>query len=420
MEGSATNRPFYSLHDILDPGRHSSQFGDIMRLPAEIWIIIFKLSVFQASKLLKPTDPFHYSVEAQTLINITHTCRIFRRLAVASPSLWVEIDFGCSQVQIETFIERSAQLPLVAISRKSLGRTTALLQFLSKYADRIRGIRFPVDPCDFHLMTSMSALEFIHVGSDCRYHLSVARLDLSNHPKLEALSWGINLTREIHNILPIGGPRLRCLHLLSSSETTVAVLSAIKYCRNLEELFISNTEMIDRMIQNDEPVCLPKLSTLSLKTPGVNILLEKLDIPTVKSLKVDGISSVKPFVLFRPPYTNIWPVSLSVSMTYSVPSLIDWLHKEPGMLRSLRLTYCMSLGEASECITALAHLNDGKPVCPHLEEISMEILWSKKRERHVIQTGIDALTPVYRSRILAGSPPLNVIWDKGRLKLEPR
>ncbi|PVF94528.1 hypothetical protein CPB86DRAFT_788917 [Serendipita vermifera] len=414
-------------NDVLDPTYQafSPSFGDITKLPTEIWLTIIEMSITRINKSLYRSQFSCFrgsTIEIQTLINVTHACRFLRYLALAHAPLWSEIDLSRNKLQIKSFLKRSAQAPLaITVSKDRWKGATRHLQLLSRYGDRIRGIDMQLDPCDFHLIASWSALEFLHVGigQKCLRHNPDLCLDLTKHPKLNTISWFLQLNPASLSMLSNAGYRIRRLHLGYFEGRIKAIFLAISSCPNLEELLVEIRWVTDAGdTDGGRPLYLPKLWMLSLTTGGMNRIMRKLDVPAIKDLNIDSCSSPDPFMMLQLPYKDIWPVSLSLDVPYDAHSLIGWLHKEPGVLHSLRLIYSISLGGASECITALAHLNNGKPVCPSLEEISMETLRIGIRSRYIQATGIGVFTPVYWARIFAGSPPLNLTWNERQVPVK--
>jgi hypothetical protein len=126
MEEPDINWFFDIKKDVLDPYQSSySPFRDITKLPTELWVIIIK---FATTKAIEPLQITHYpylkgyTVEIRTLINITHTCRYLRNLALDNAVLWSEIDLDHSERQFEVYLGRSKQALLVAVSTGPLPR----------------------------------------------------------------------------------------------------------------------------------------------------------------------------------------------------------------------------------------------------------------------------------------------------------
>lgn len=87
----------------------------INRLPFELLVRIFEFTVVpdrhRMEYLMEHSDGYTYCIPFVDLICVTHVCRLWRDVALATPSLWSGIN-NCNRTRLDTFRFRSQSASL--------------------------------------------------------------------------------------------------------------------------------------------------------------------------------------------------------------------------------------------------------------------------------------------------------------------
>jgi hypothetical protein len=161
--------------DLLNCPKRSleASFADIPSLPIEVWRLIVERCVLEQQDLFRQTPWYSLednTIDTQTLISLTHACQLLRRIVLAMPHLWSELDMGKCKNQVEAFVERSRGSLLVIIlpAKRILHgylpqeEEVDILTDLSKMGDRIRAITGQIRIKNHHLIKSWLNLAFLY------------------------------------------------------------------------------------------------------------------------------------------------------------------------------------------------------------------------------------------------------------------
>ncbi|PVF94526.1 hypothetical protein CPB86DRAFT_800365 [Serendipita vermifera] len=224
-----------------------ARFVDITNIPIEIWQIIIEQCVCTRSEPFRLVYWYHLeenSIDAETLTSLSHTCRFLRMLVLAMPHLWSELDCNESKGQVEAFLQRSGESPLVVILPEyfhtfddPIVKEAEVLNNFSQVGNRVRAIKSDIPFENHHLIYSWSNLERLHIRS--LSNQPHGDWDLSSYQKLQTLGWHCPLHTEACGMMRAVGFRLKCLYLNLQHGIEV-VFHALKFCPNLEELVISD------------------------------------------------------------------------------------------------------------------------------------------------------------------------------------
>ncbi|PVF94977.1 hypothetical protein CPB86DRAFT_828268 [Serendipita vermifera] len=395
----------------------------IRRLPIENWQQIFEECV--KDTLRPPKPPIWASKEPfgkkRCLINfhLSHVCRYFRYIALATPSLWTAIDLNGSLDEFGTIIERSAQLPITIRSIASF--YFRYPQYAIPFRDielRVVAIDTPTQCSDFRMLRHCKNLKRLMIGADLSYgkveikHLEYILHDLKS---LQSLWWQDSTVSDRYSskFTSTKQYRLTSLHL-AASLSGIYILSLLRCCPALKSasLKVSGAEGTEKF--EDGSVPLPDLRNLWLHLSWADSWISKLRLPEVLE------SYHCEYGCLYSHYGHLkWRLrakSLVVGDHPRPDSVLSWLVNEQGDLEKLKIIVTSLVGGYGLRDYLRALKSDGivPPPCPQLEEVHININRRLSDAAACLRDfGVngDIFQDIYLSRVNAGLPPLRFIWN---------
>jgi hypothetical protein len=239
------------------------------KFPEEVWRQIFGECVRYIPRALIPLS-CSFDIPEQrkhpyTNIVISHVCRYFRYIALSTPVLWSTLNLDGSVSEIETFLERSGQLPLTITSirdsfNQKYPRYSETFHFLLK---QLVGIDTPVEEYNFKRINSSKNIKHLILSDMWGTYLVYSQAPLiqeilDEFQYLENLCWKRENAPNFSLLSPKEYP-LRSLQL-TFKVSDAALLSILRCCPALENLSASVETLGPRTyLQDDVNICLPHL-----------------------------------------------------------------------------------------------------------------------------------------------------------------
>jgi hypothetical protein len=396
-------------------------------LPVEIWRQIFEESVAHIPRALAPfsapLDPLEQRRHYYIGISVSHVCRYFRHIALSTPILWSTLNFDSSEIELKTFLERSAQLPLTITSVGDLFSTvdSQHVGIFKAIAARIVNINSPIERGSFEKLKVCKNLKHIMLRGNSGYEKSNVEIVLNQFESLESLCW-TNAFNETVTLSSQKKYALRSLHLLFRVPDK-CLLSILRCCPALETVSAHVIGTTDT--EDDQDVRLPRLRDLRVKFSSEDSWLCKLNVPII--LDYYEFSYHLPFPQSSYHQWDMRMKSLVLGEFFDLPLLVSWLSSEPGFLKTLTLS--LQFRPDQRRVLQALKADGTRTLCPQLEEVRIQYLLPLDQlERVPDYTRSDyeeLFYDIYSSRAQAGLPPLRFIWNgvvvvpKQRVVAEP-
>jgi hypothetical protein len=378
------------------------------KLPVEIWRQIFEACVAHIPRAHDPLSSLLENPEQRkhpyTNIAISHVCRYFRHIALSTPVLWSTLNLDGPASEMDTFMERSEQLPLTITSLKGCFYTGYLRypHMFATISERVVNIDTRVDDVGLKYAASCKNLKRIIVDENDDWYSDVCvERVLDEFEFLETLHY-TRINSESLSFSSQKRYRLRSVHLTFTVPDSF-LLSLFECCPALE--YVSAHVIGTRIPPDDHRVRLPRLRDLRLAISREDSWASKIDVPQILDHLEFGYS------LHYPKYTyQKWDMrtkSLELGDYLDLESMVSWLARETGALKTLTLR--MQQKDQEKILEAFK-ANKKRAICPKLEQIHiLSRLPPKHSHRLSDYTACDyekIIFDIFSSRIQAGLPPL--------------
>ncbi|KAI0919574.1 hypothetical protein AcV5_001604 [Taiwanofungus camphoratus] len=258
----------------------------INRLPNELLVDIFS-NVKGSSRYM-------------AWIKLTHVCRSWRELALATPLLWTTVSVEKGLPFVHACLNRSGDVPVDIAARGYVTDVLPLINTIFPHACHIRTLKFwalsehATDTLISEFKTPMPKLEELTVHGHSGKTSNPFLFDPTDDqfPRLRVLSLKRVVIPGTSSILE-GLVRLELSNFFDNSTASVDnLLVMIHACRQLEDLTVVDhgRSLLANVaeVNHRRILSLPKLQRLRLSTTAINVstLLAHLIIPTHASINI--------------------------------------------------------------------------------------------------------------------------------------
>ncbi|KAI0791449.1 hypothetical protein BC629DRAFT_1734801 [Irpex lacteus] len=269
----------------------------ILRLPDELLAEIALLFIQSHPAV---TDPFDFRnprpiSSVYGWITISHICRRWRAVVIASTRLWSTIRFTASPAWVQTLLERSGQSPLTVTEDTSTTneKATPAKKLLLDQIERIQHLQLNVDPATCKLFTALDSrnvdapiLETLHLH--CRdegwYQCipSIPFLPGLALPHLTHLSFHDRPDDRLNRYAP--APSLKLVQSLLRPS-----LTHLRIHRMKDPIFVDTCLAILRTLPNLEDLVLGDVLRVPDETPDAGMPLKDdlLELPYLRSIALE-------------------------------------------------------------------------------------------------------------------------------------
>ncbi|PVF93506.1 hypothetical protein CPB86DRAFT_108042 [Serendipita vermifera] len=386
--------------------------ANISGIPVEIWQEIFVYCTERQDSVYLSLPSSSQTTWKPMNVVLSHVCRLFRNIVLSMPYLWSKLDLGMSIDQLNTFVERSSQLPVIIDSSKH-DRFMVPFKYLSTFQtvqDRIVRINTPVHFDDlnrFQIQKCRNLRHLVAKSEDWELGEDNLKQVLDDFKELKSLTWHspfyLSMNIRFSPLTKYGLTTLRVMALLEEA----FVMDLLRHCPFLERGSFETAGKGD--IQHQEVIPLPRLKSLdfSFALMYTGWLWKIQGPPILDSFCLRQSDSV--YALTDRLSLPFRLLSLEVDGDVSPYFILPWLEEEPGSLRNLTLSG-VPIWKLQVYLDSLKRRGDAM-TCPQLET-----LWilSKRRGRKRVEGD---LLRIYLSRHRAGLKSLCIVWDDKSLQL---
>ncbi|TDL21217.1 hypothetical protein BD410DRAFT_804406 [Rickenella mellea] len=338
----------------------------IKRLPDEILAIIFEMT-----RHVNGSQPYPFAV------CLSHVSRRFRRIALATPSLWTTIHDTYDDSQIQVFISRSGRLDLDIKIRSGWGMES-FLEVLKGTTHRWSSFDLIDDDTEYLLedlgMMDLPRLRFLSYA----YPVELSKYSI---PMLSQLS-----VQGIGRAIPAGSWFLSKLthlefHLSKRDENLEDLTATLQCMKNVRDLSFKLRDCTLGNVLPADKATYPKPHSVHIDRLAISIEGEMQDY---SGLLFDALSHLWPSTLELSIYSNL-PDSCDVVKTvhFDAPMgkgpswcLLDNVHWERiRSLDNLRFTNCDGFTESEvETLTTKLLPTEAENAMRSLEIISCKLI----------------------------------------------